>query len=270
MHSRITFGACLHDKGGAPPVRHAGAQAHNPNHDDDMCGRFALALQVSTNRPPSSQPQSCPFSSKNKKGRRNRATRRLPRTPRRSMGAQRSLRAPLQRRAAHARTRCPSRATRGAGARHAFYEVGPRPPLEQGRTPDAEHDQRARREPRGGRRDVGQRQGEETLRRPRAGVRPPSLSPSSSLNYNKNTSGNLLFFCYSPGITNGSRRARSAFPILRGIKTSGSCCSPGYMTRRLSTASHFIRTKSSQTVRSGRARRADLPAHRSCEWNARF
>ena len=87
------------------------------------------------------------------------------------MGAQRSLRAPVQRRTAHARTRRPSCATGGASARHAVYEMGPRPPLEQGRTPDAEHDQRTRGEHRGGRRDVGQRQGEETLRRRRAGVR---------------------------------------------------------------------------------------------------
>jgi len=89
------------------------------------------------------------------------------------MGAQRSLRAAVQRRTAHARTRRPSRATGGARARHAIHEMGPRPPLEQGRTPDAEHDQRARRKPRGGRRrDVGQRQGAEALRRRRAGVRP--------------------------------------------------------------------------------------------------
>ena len=109
------------------------------------------------------------------------------------MGAQRSLRAPLQRRAAHARTRRPSRATGGAGARHAIYEVGPRPPLEQGRTPDAQHDQRARREPRGRRRDVGQRQGEETLRRPRAGVRHLSLSLILTKLQQKHV-GKLTFF----------------------------------------------------------------------------
>ena len=99
------------------------------------------------------------------------------------MGEQRSLRAPVQRRAAHTRARRPSRATRGARARHAIHEVGPRPPLEQGRTPDAQHHQRARRKSRGGRRDVGQRQGEETLRRRRAGVRPLSLTHTYTHTY---------------------------------------------------------------------------------------
>jgi hypothetical protein len=75
------------------------------------------------------------------------------------MGAPRPLCASLQRRAAHARTRHPPRTTGGTRARHALYAMGPRPPLEQSRAADAEHDQRTLREPRGGRRDMGQRQG---------------------------------------------------------------------------------------------------------------
>jgi hypothetical protein len=49
--------------------------------------------------------------------------------------------------------------------------MGSHTSLEQSRASDLEHDQRARREPPGGRRDVGKRQGEEALRRRRARVR---------------------------------------------------------------------------------------------------
>jgi hypothetical protein len=92
------------------------------------------------------------------------------------MGKQRPLCTPLQRCTAHSRPRHPSRATGRACTSHAFYEMGSRTTLEQSRASDLEYDQRARREPPGGRRDVGKRQGEETLRRPCARVRDiPSL-----------------------------------------------------------------------------------------------
>ena len=45
------------------------------------------------------------------------------------------------------------------------------------------------------------------------------------------------------GTTNGSKKARSSFHILHGIKINGSCCSPGCMIRSLSKV-HWLHATS--------------------------
>lgn len=91
------------------------------------------------------------------------------------MAQPRPLCAPLQRRSPYSCTRHPSRAAWRARAGDALDEVGPSPPLEQGRAPNSKHDQRSGGEPRGRRGDVGQHQRPEALCRRRARVRLPVL-----------------------------------------------------------------------------------------------
>lgn len=90
--------------------------------------------------------------------------------PCRPMGKQRLLCIPLQRCIAHSCPHHPSRATRGACTSHVFSEMRSPTTLSKAE-PLTLNTINARAEPPGGRRDVGKRRRQETLRRPCARVR---------------------------------------------------------------------------------------------------
>lgn len=119
---------------------------------------------------------------------------------------------------------------------------------------------------------MGQRQGEETLRRPRAGVRHLSLSliltKLQQKHVGKLTFFFLLFSRYYEWLKKGAQRV----PHFTRHKDKRLMLFAGlYDSATLDGESFHFRTKPSYTVRSGRTRgELTCPAHRSCEWNARF
>jgi len=98
----------------------------------------------------------------------------------------------------------------------------------------------------------------------------PSLSPSSSLNYNKNTSGNVLFFLLFSRYYEWLKKGAQRVPHFTRHKDKRLMLFAGlYDSVTLdgeSFHSHKIFSHGSVWAARGLA----LPSHRSCEWNAGF